>query len=444
MRTIIAGAGEVGKHLAKLLAKENLDVILIDNDPERLEEMTFLNLMTIEGSPTSINTLKEAGIHGVDLFIAVTPLESVNIHACILAANLGAKKTVARIDTFESHKKENADFYKKIGIDKLIYPELLGGEAVARALKLPWARFSTDLCDGKLQLLGVKIHTGAPIIGKKLMDVGKDHRNFHIAAIKRGETLIIPRGSDTIEEQDIAFFINSPEHTDAVRQICGKQQKNINRVVIMGGSRLAIQATYLFPHDYQVTIVEKNRQVAERLTEKVPHAKIILGDGREPEVLKEANIENADAFIALDEISAVNILACLAAKKLGVGKTVAEVENVPDIPTAETLNIGSIINKKLIAASNIYQLLLDTDTTSAKCLSLVDAEVADIVAAPNSKITEKQVMHLNLPKGFTIGGLVRNGVGMTVTGQTQIEAGDRVVVICAGEKISQVERLFHT
>lgn len=444
MRTIIAGAGEVGTHLAKLLAKENLDVILIDNDPERLEEMTFLNLMTIEGSPTSINTLKEAGIHGVDLFIAVTPLESVNIHACILAANLGAKKTVARIDTFESYKKGNADFYKKIGIDKLIYPELLGGEAVARALKLPWARFSTDLCEGKLQLLGVKIHTGAPIIGKKLMDLGKDHRNFHIAAIKRGDTLIIPRGNDTIEEQDIAFFINSPEHTDAVRQICGKQQRNIHRVVIMGGSRLAIQATYFFPHDYQITIVEKNRQVAERLTEKVPHAKIILGDGREPEVLREANIENADAFVALDEISAVNILACLAAKKLGVGKTVAEVENVPDIPTAETLNIGSIINKKLIAASNIYQLLLDTDTTSTKCLSLVDAEVADIVAAPNSKITEKRVMQLNLPKGFTIGGLVRNGVGMTVTGQTQIEAGDRVVVICAGEKISQVERLFHT
>lgn len=443
MRTIIAGAGEVGTHLAKLLAKEKQDVVLIDSDPERLEEMTFINLMTIEGSPTSISTLREAGTGHADLFIAVTPLESVNIHACILAANLGAKKIVARIDNFETQKKENVEFYRKIGIDRLIYPELLGGEAVARALALPWARVFNPLCDGKLQLIGVKVHDGAPIIGKKLMEIGQAHRNFHIAAIKRGETMIIPHGNDMVMDQDVVYFITTPEHISHVRIICNKKERHIHRVIIVGGSRLAIQATYFFPSDYQVTIIEKNRRTAEMLTEKVPHAKIIYGDGRDPEVLQEADIDNTDAFVALDDNSAANILACLAAKQMGVAKTVAEVENIPDIPTADRLNIGSVINKKLIAASNIYQLLLDSDTSTTKCLSLVDAEIADIVVAEDAKVTQHPVMHLALPKGVTLGGLVRDGVGMTVTGQTCLQAGDRVVVICTEGSISQVEKLFH-
>jgi trk system potassium uptake protein TrkA len=443
MKIIIAGAGAVGTHLAKLLAKEDMDVILMDNDPETLEQMTFLNLMTLVGSPTSIKALKEADVKHADLFIAVTPIESVNIHGCILAANLGAKKTVARIDNYETQKPYSRDFYRQIGINQLIYPELLGGEAIAAALALPWARSSVKLCDGHLLLLGIKIYPGAPIIGQRLMELGREHSQYHIAAIKRGEKLIIPGGSDIIEEQDVVYFTTTPEHIQSVRLICGKKELNVHRVIIMGGSRVAIQATYFFPHDYHVTIIEPDRHNAEALTEKVPHAKIILGDGRDPEVLQEADIENADAFVALDENSATNILACLTAKKMGVAKTVAEVENVSDISTADTLNISSVINKKLLAASSIYQLLLDADSTS-KCFSLVDAEVADMVAQEGSRITQHPVMQLSLPKGFTIGGLVRDGRGMTVSGQTQIQAGDHVVVVCMNEKVSQVEKLFRS
>lgn len=442
MRIIIAGAGAVGTHLAKLLAKENMDVILMDEDEEKLEQLTFLNLMTMAGSPTSIKALKEADTHHADLFIAVTPIESVNIHACILAANLGARKTVARIDNYETQKPEGREFYHKIGINCLIYPEMLGGEAIATALARPWARTSFELCDGHLLLLGVKIYAGAPIVGQRLMDLGKVHKQYHIAAIKRGDRLIIPGGTDAIEEQDVVYFTTTPDCTNSIRLICGKKDLNVHRVIIMGGSRLAIQATYFFPDNYQITIIERNRRTAEMLTDKVKHAKIILGDGQDPDVLQEADIENADAFVALDENSATNILACLSAKKMGVPKTVAEVENITDIATADTLNISSVINKKLLTASNIYQLMLDSDTTSAKCFSLVDAEVADLVAHEGSKITQKPVMELTFPKGFTIGGLVRDGKGMTVTGQTQIRPGDHVVVVCMNEKISQVEKLF--
>lgn len=442
MKIVIAGAAEVGAHLAKLLARDNMDVVLLDADPELIGQLTFINLMTLVGSPTSIHTLREAGVPRCDLFIAVTPEESVNIHACILAANLGARRTVARIDNYELQKPESADFYKRIGISRMVYPEMLGGEAVAAAIRRPWARMSADLCDGHLKLLCVKVYDDAPLVGQRLMDVGRQHANFHIAAIKRGDELIIPTGLDVVESGDIVYFVTMPGKIDVVRHICGKKDRHLRRVVILGGSRVAVQTTYFLPTDYQVVIVEPNRHRANELMEKVPHAKVLLGGGGDFETLSDLNLEQTDALVALGEDSGKNILSCLTAKKMGVGKTIVEVGDVEYISMAANLNIGSTINKKILTASAIYQLLLDADKTSAKCFSLVDAEVADLVAQPGSRITKCPVMQLGLPKGITLGGLVRDGEGQTIKGQTQIQAGDHVVVICMNNMIAQVEKLF--
>lgn len=441
MKIIVAGAAEVGTHLAKLLARDNKDVILMDEEAERVEQLTFLNLMTMVGSPTSISALKEAEVSAADLFIAVTPNESVNIHACILATNLGARKTLARIDNYEFLKPENREFYKKIGISRLVYPEMLGGEAVASAIQRPWARASFELCDGKLILLMVKVYDG-PICGKMLMDIGRNYSEFHIAAIKREEELIIPNGNTVVLPGDIVYFITPPEKLGSIRNFCNKPERKLNRVVIVGGSRLGIQATKYIPHGMRVLFVENDRHVAEHLLEMVDGCEVVHGDASDIEFLNELNLSGSDAFVALGDNSGGNVLACLTAKNLGVGKTVAEVEDVAYISLADSLNIGSTINKKLLTASSIYQLLLDADKTSAKCYSLVDAEVADLMVQPGSKITQKPVMQLGLPKGITIGGMVRNGQGMNVNGQTQFQAGDRVVVVCLNEKISQVEKLF--
>lgn len=443
MKIIVAGAAQVGTHLAKLLAKENMDVVLMDADPDKINPLTFINLMTMVGSPTSIHSLREAGVPSCDLFIAVTPEESVNIHSCILAASLGARKTVARIDNYELQKPESAEFYKRIGISHLVYPEMLAGQAIAQAIKRPWSRMSHELCDGHLLLLGVKIYDGAPIIGQTLIEVGRrQHDYFHIAAIRRGDDLIIPGGTDSIHSGDLVYFITIPEKQDIVRHICGKKERHIKRVVIMGGQRIGVQTCYYLPHDYEILFIESNRHTAEYLMEKVPSAKVIQGEMGEQEALSAVNIEESDAFVALGDNSGANILSCLTAKKMGVGKSVVEVDDVEYISVAANLNIGSSVNKKIIAASAIYQLLLDADKTNAKCFSLVDAEVADLVAQPGSKITSKPVMNLSLPKGITLGGLVRNGKGMTVTGQTQIQPGDHVVVVCMNEKIAQVEKFF--
>lgn len=442
MKIIIAGAAEVGTHLAKLLSRESMDVTLMDEDPRRVEQLTFLNLMTVTGSPTSISALREAEVPKADLFIAVTPNESVNIHACILAANLGVRRTLARIDNYEMQMSESREFYKKIGINRLVYPEMLGGEAVAQAISRPWARMSFELCDGLLLLLTVKVYDGAPIVGQKLMDIGKNHPQYHIAAIKRGDEVIIPGGQDMILGNDIVYFVCPPDKTESVRLICGKKDRNLKRVVIMGGSRLAIQSAYNLQKNYEIMFIEQDQTSAENLMEKVPSAKVVHGDHTDMEFLSELGLLSTDAFVALGDNSGNNVLACLTAKKLGVGKTVAEVEDVEYISLAANLNIGSTVNKKILTASSIYQLLLDADKTSAKCFSLVDAEVADLVAQPGSRITQKPVMQLSLPRGITLGGLVRDGKGQTVTGQTIIQPGDHVVVVCMNEKINQVEKLF--
>lgn len=443
MKIIVAGAAEVGTHLAKLLAKENMDVVLIDADPDKIGQLTFMNLMTMVGSPTSITSLKEAGVPSCDLFIAVTPDESVNIHACILAANMGARKTVARIDNRELLTEQSTEFYKRIGISHLVYPEMLAGQAVASAIMRPWARQSYDLCEGKLTLIGVKVYEGAPIVGQSLIEVGKKHHDhFHIAAIKRVDDLLIPGGMDVVQAGDLVYFVTMPDKIDVLRHICGKANRQIRRVVLMGGSRIGVQTCFHLPDDYDILFIEPSRARAEELMELVPRAHVIQGEVADQGALSSVDLGDSDVLVALGVESGPNILACLAAKKMGVGKTVAEIPDVEYISMATNLNIGSTVNKKIVTASAIYQLLLDADKTNAKCFSLVDAEVADLVAQEGSRIVEKPVMHLSLPKGITLGGLVRGGKGMTVTGQTQIQPGDRVVVVCLNEKISQVEKLF--
>ena len=442
MKIVIVGAQEVGTHLARLLSRENMDVTLMDSDSARVNQLAFLNLMTVVGAPTSIRSLKEAEVQRADLFIAVTPNESVNIHACILASNLGARRTMARIDSYEMQKPENAGFYRKIGVNRLVYPELLGGQAVAQAICRPWARMSFELCDGQLLLLTVKVGEGAPIVGQKLMDIGQQHPQYHIAAIKRSDEVIIPQGKDEILANDIIYFVVAPDKTETVRLVCGKKDRALKRVVLMGGSRLGIQAAYCLADRYDIMFIEQDRHVAEDLMTRLPHCKVLHGDSSDIEFLNEIGLTRSDAFVALGDNSGTNVLACLTAKKLGVGKTVAEVEDVDYIALAANLDIGSTVNKKILTASSIYQLLLDADKTSAKCFSLVDAEVADLVAQPGSKITLKTVRELNLPRGITLGGMIRDGKGETVNGDTQIQAGDHVVVVCMNEMIGRVEKLF--
>ena len=445
MKIIIVGAGAVGTHLSKLLAREHQDCVLIDADEERLAKMGEYDVMTNCASPTSIKALKESGVQHADLFVGVTPEESININACILAHALGAKKTVARIDNYEYLAPGLQQFFKNLGLDSLIYPEVLAAIDINNGLKLSWVRQRWDVHNGALILLGIKLREQAEILNQPLKNLCGPDDPYHIVAIKRGGDTIIPSGMDELRVNDLAYFMTTREYIPYIRKIVGKEHyADVKNVLIMGGGKTTLRVALTAPDYMNIKIIEKDAKRCERLNELLENrdTMVIHGDGRDLGLLEEEGIRNTQAFVALTENAEANILACLTAKKMGVRKTIAMVENLDYVSMAESLDIGTIINKKTIAASHIYQMLLDADVDNLRSLMMVDSEVAEFSAAEDSKVTKKPVKDLGLPSGVTIGGLVRNGKGMLVNGNSQIMAGDSVMVFCHEQKLNKIEKYF--
>ena len=445
MKVVIVGAGAVGTHLSKLLSREHQDCVLIDDDEERLSSLTDYDVMTYNASPTSIKALKDAGTQHADLFVGVTPEESTNLTACMIAHQLGAKKTVARIDNYEYLSPQNKELFRNMGIDSLIYPEVLAAIDINNGLKLSWVRQRWDVHDGALTLLGIKLRETAEILNQPLRQLCGPDDPYHIVAIKRGEETIIPGGLDELRVGDLAYFMTTQEYIPYIRKIVGKEHyADVKNVIVMGGDKTSVRAALTAPDYMNIKIIEKNAERCEKLNELLGDSDtmVIHGDGRDLGLLEEEGIRNTQAFVALTGNAETNILACLTAKRLGVRKTVAMVENLDYVKMAEELDIGTIINKMTIAASHIFQMLLEADVDNLRSLMLVDAEVAEFTAAEGSKVTKKPVKDLGLPQGATIGGLVRNGVGMLVNGNSQIEAGDSVMVFCHEAKLNNIEKFF--
>lgn len=445
MKIIIAGAGAVGTHLAKLLSREKQDIILMDDNEERLSTLSSnFDLMTVVASPTSINGLKEVDIKEADLFIAVTPDESRNMTACMLATNLGAKKTVARIDNYEYLLAKNKEFFRNLGVDSLIYPEMLAAKEVVSSIRMSWVRQWWEFYGGALILIGTKMREKAEILNTPLYQLAGTDKPYHVVAIKRRNETLIPRGDDVIKLHDIVYFTTTRKYIPYIRKIAGKEDyADVRNVMIMGGSHIAMRTAQYVPDYMQLKIIDDDLNRCNRLTEVLDDKVMIInGDGRDMDLLVEEGIKNTEAFVALTDNSETNILACLAAKRMGVSKTVAEVENIDYIGMAESLDIGTVINKKMITASHIYQMMLDADVSNVKSLTFANADVAEFTVKEGAKITKHQVKDLGLPKGTTIGGLIRNGEGIVVMGDTLIQPGDHVVVFCLGMMIKKIEKYF--
>ena len=418
MKIIIAGAGNVGTHLAKLLSRERQDIILMDDDEEKLSTLSNnFDLMTVTASPSSISGLKEVGVKEADLFIAVTPDESRNMTACMLAHNLGALKTVARIDNYEYLLPKNKEFFQKLGVDSLIYPEMLAAKEIVSSMRMSWVRQWWEFCGGALILIGAKMREKAEILDIPLHQLGSPNIPYHVVAIKRGTDTIIPRGDDTIKLNDIVYFTTTRKYIPYIRKIAGKEDyADVRNVMIMGGSRIAVRTAQYVPDYMQVKIVDNDLNRCNRLTELLDDRTMIInGDGRDMDLLIEEGLKNTEAFVALTGNSETNILACL----------------------------GTVINKKMISASHIYQMMLDADVSNVKCLTFANADVAEFTVKADSKITKHLIKDLGLPKGTTIGGMIRNGEGILVTGDTLVRAGDHVVVFCLSMMIKKIEKYFN-
>lgn len=445
MRIIISGAYAIGTYLAKLLARNKEDITLIDENADQLAEIgSSYDLLTLEANPGSINTLKEAGVQDADLYIAVTKDEALNLNTCILAKALGAKKTVGEIKNSEYIEPESQEFLQKLGVDSVIFPEILAAQDINNGLKMSWVRQRWDVHDGALVLLGIKLRDSCEILNQPLKNICGPDDTYHIVAIKRGEQTIIPGGNDTLKTYDLAYFMTTKDYIPYIRKIVAKENyEDVKNVMFMGGGETAVKALNTLPEYMNAKVIENNKERCKKLNELVDDKIMIIhGDGRDVSLLQEEGIANTQAFVALTPNTETNILACLTAKKMGVRKTVAMVENIDYISMAESLDIGTIINKKVIAACHIYQMMLDADVMDVQFLMNANTDVVEFIPKEGSKVTKKPVKNLGLPYGATIGGLIRDQEGMLVSGNTQIKAGDSVIVFCFNINLRKIEKFF--
>lgn len=446
MKIIIAGAGAVGTHLAKLLSREHHDITLMDKVPEKLQDLSSnFDILTLPLSPMSISALQEAEVGDADLFIGVTPDEAHNMTACMLASKLGAAKTVARVDNYEYTLPQHSEFFRTVGIDSIIYPEMLAGQEILHNIKRSWIRQWWEVQDGALILLGVKVRDNAQILNQPLKDLCGPDSPYHIVAVKRGDDTVIPHGGDCLNTGDIVYFMTTPRYVNYIRDLAGKEDyPDVSNVFIMGGGSTTVHLVNAMPDYMRAKIIEEDAARSQILNNVIAnrHAMVIHGDGRDLSLLEEEGIRKAQAFCALTENSETNILACLAAKRLGVRKTVAMVENTDYISMAESLEIGTIINKKTFAASHIYQMMLKADITSVKSLTIAQADVAEFYVSEEARIIRKPIKDLNLPDCVTLGGLVRDGHGELINGNTLVRPGDTVVAFCLNGGIKKLEKYF--
>jgi len=448
MKIIIAGAGEVGFHLAKLLSFESQEITLLDTKKESLVyAIDHLDIRVIKGDATSIAVLNDAKIETSDLFIAVTSSETTNITACVLAKQLGARRTIARISNTEFIDHKDIVGFSKFGIDELISPESLAASEIELLLNQYGFNDSYQFEEGALTMLSLRLSRTATFVEKTVKEAAKSFPELHFVpiAIQRFGTqyTIIPRGDTQFKEGDKVVFITSKGGDEELFELSGRVKLDIRNIMILGGSKIGLKtAKDLCQSKFNVKIVESNKENAFELADELPNALVINGDGRNAELLEEENISNMDAFIAVTGNSETNIMSCLVAKSKGVKKTIALVENMDYYQLSHSIGIDTLINKKLLAANNIFRFIRKGEVVAMTKLNNMNAELLEFEVKQQSKITNKLIKDLDFPRSAIIGGVIRNGEGMIPLGSFKIEAGDRVVVCCLPRSITEVEKFF--
>ena len=451
MKIVIAGAGEVGSHLAKMLSNESNDITVIDTDQKRLDALSAIaDIVTVEGNPSTIHTLQEARVADADLFIAVNPSDSqdVNIVSAMLAKKLGSKKVTARINNEEYLAYENKYLFTEMGIDLLFYPEKIAAGEIADLLKRTASTDSMDFARGKLQMAVFKLEEDSSLLGMNMLEfsqlAAEEGMKYRVVAISRNNQTIIPKFDTKFKYHDLVFIISKREGMDMLMKYIGKKNVEVNSLMILGGSPIGeMVAKQMAKELDSVKLIEVNKEKCLALSEKLPGNVIVVnGDGRNSDMLIEESIKDFDAFMAVTNSSETNILACVAAKSLGVARTIAEVENIEYIRLAESMGVDAVINKKLITAGRIFKFTLSNKVRFIKYMSGTNAEILEYIVAPDTKITKVPLKDMGFPHNAIIGGIIRGNESFIAVGDTQIQAYDRVAVFALPEAVKEVDKFF--
>jgi trk system potassium uptake protein TrkA len=448
MKIIIAGAGEVGFHLAKLLSFESQDITLIDTNRNSLAYAdSHLDIRVVRGDATSINVLENAEVKKTDLVIAVTSSETTNITVCVLSKQLGAKRTIARITNTEFIEKKEEVGFTKFGIDELISPESLAADEIELLLSQSAFNDTYKFDDGALTMIGLILSRTAAFVGKTVRDIGTAFPNLDCVpiAIQRYGTqyTLIPRGDTKLKDGDQVYFITTPSGVEEIYKLTGKIHVDIKNVMILGGSNIGYKtAKDLCKERFNVKLIEKDRDKSFEIADDIPECLVINGDGRNVELLMEESIEDMDAFISVTGNSETNIMSCLVAKSKGVGKTIALVENMDYFQLSHSIGIDTLVNKKLLAANHIFRHIRKGEIVAMTKLNNMNAEILEFIVSPSSLVCNKLIRELDFPRSAIIGGVIRDNKGLIALGDFLIKAGDRIVVCCLPQSIKKVEKLF--
>ncbi|MDG1570822.1 Trk system potassium transporter TrkA [Robiginitalea sp. M366] len=448
MKIIIAGAGEVGFHLAKLLSYESQDITLIDTDKESLSYAEgHLDIRVLKGDATSISVLKEARVTGSDLVIGVTSSETTNLTLCMLAKQLGSRRTIARISNTEFVEYRELIRFSQLGIDELISPEELAATEIQLLLNQSAFNDTYEFDDGRLIMVGVSLPRTAPFVGKMVKEAARILPELHfmpIALQRRGtQYTLIPRGDTVFREEDQIYFITDRKGVDELYKLTGKKKEDIRNVMILGGSKVGVKAAReLCEKRFNVKIIEKDKNKAFEVADLLPNALVINGDCRNVELLEEESLDSMDAFIAVTGNSETNIMSCLVAKSKNIKKTIALVENMDYFQLSHSIGVDTLINKKLLAANNIFRHIRKGEVVALTRLNNLNAEILEFVVNPSSEVNGAVIRELDFPREAIIGGVIRDGEGIIALGDFRITSGDRVVVCCLPSAIHKVEKLF--
>ena len=454
MKIIIEGAGQVGSHLAKMLSHEGGDITVIDDDEVRLQRLTAVaDVVTVLGDPSSITVLKEAGCHKADLFIAVNPstTQTVNIVSALLAKRLGSKRVIARIDDEAFLLPENKLMFKDMGLDMLFYPEKIASDEIIDMLKHTASTDSMDFARGKLQLVVFRLDDDSPVLDMTVaeftaaMTAASVQAQLRIIAIARKGETIIPKFDTRFAYNDHLYIIAKREGIPTILKFLGKDNIEVDKVMILGGSEIgemvAAQLARQQLDSVKIIDIDKNR--CRVLTETLPSDVMVAnGDARNSDFLVEEGIRDYDALVACTGNDEANILACVVAKKFGVSRTVAQVENLEYVRLAEDMGVDVVINKKLITAGRIFKFTLSDKVRFVRYMSGTDAEVLEYTAAPDSKVTRGLLKDIGFPRNAIIGGVIRGSDSFIAVGDTRIEPYDRVAVFALPDTVKEVDKFF--
>ena len=445
MNIIIAGDGEVGVHLAKSLTELDYNITIVDPHSELMKHLeSESDLMTITGESTSPQVLKDANVADCDLFLSVLHDESINLVTCILAKKLKAKKTVARITNAELLTPKHREMFRDLGVDEMVCPERIAAKEITNLLGNPNATEFFDFSGGLLTMYVIRLDADSPVVNHGVKELTQTHSDLQVrvvAILRSGET-IIPHSDTVFQQGDIAYLIGRANQLENINRTVGKRSVSIKNAMIAGGGRIGRYAASTLQDRMRITLIESNRSRAEDLSAFLDKTLVLHGDATDIELLKEEGLQRADAFIAVTDSSETNVLTCLHAKKLGVKRTIALVENTGFITISQDIGIDTIINKKLITASYIARFIVKGDAVSSKWLSGTNAEVIEFMVGKWAPATRKPLGNLSMPIGATVGGIIRGRETILPSKELQLQQGDRVVVFTLPKAMSEVARLF--